>query len=77
MMAIVSHPNRGYGKGQIGFVYETKFGSTRSRQQGKKQGVIQSGENRVLLLISTFLFSPLKANRFAAAGEAAFVIHRS
>src|SRR3954447_8420145 len=26
--------------------------STRSRQQGKKQGVIHSGENRVLLLFS-------------------------
>jgi hypothetical protein len=37
--------------------------------KGKRQGVIQSGENRVLLLFSALPFSPRKTKGFAATGE--------
>lgn len=69
MLTIVSHSNHAYGSGQIEGVDGGRVASTRSRQQGKEQGVIQSGENRVLLLFSPFrLFQPRQFEAFRGGG---------
>ena len=70
-VTIVWHLMGRYGRGQIGFVSGTRVASTRSRQQGKKQGVIQSGENRVLLLLSRPFFNDPRDLNLSAANRSA------